>query len=74
MLNVLTETLWHDSTAVCRVDGPVVVLQCMHELKHSAHSTNCVIDGCRANELSRKVCVQRELYLEREHTHTHSCY
>lgn len=68
---MLTETLCCDATAVCRVYGPVVVFQHMHELKHSAHSTNCVVDGCCANELSRQVCIQRELHLEWDYTHIH---
>lgn len=74
MLNVLTKALWHDATAVCRVDGPVVVLESMHELEHCAHSTDRGVDGRCANELSRKVCVQRELDLEWECTRTCPCY
>lgn len=45
ILNMLTETLWSDAAAVCRVDGPVVVLKRMHELQYCAHSTDRVVDG-----------------------------
>lgn len=69
---MLTKTLWRDAAAVCRVDGPVVVLKRMHELKHCSHSTNRVVDGCCANELGRKVGIKGELHLEWEPTHTHT--
>lgn len=70
MLHRLTKTLWCDAAAFWRVDSPVVVLQRMHELKHSPHPTNSVVDGRCANKLSRKVGTQRELYLEHKHRHS----
>lgn len=54
---MLTKTPGSDAAAVCRVSGPVVVLEHMHELKDRTNSTNRVVDGWRANELSWKVCI-----------------
>lgn len=67
---MLTKALWYDAAAVCWVDSPVVVLQRVHELKNCAHAPDRVVDGCCANELGRKVRVERQLYLGRDHMHT----
>lgn len=63
---MLTETLRCDAAAVGGVDGPVVVLQRVHELKHRAHPADGVVDGRRADELGGEVRVQRELDLQRK--------
>lgn len=54
---MLTKTLWSDAAVVYRVDGPVVILQHVHKLEDSANPANCVVDGCCANELGRKIRV-----------------
>lgn len=47
----LTEAFGCDSTAVLRVNNPVVVFQCVHDLKHSANPADGVVDGHCAYEL-----------------------
>lgn len=48
---ILTEAFGHESAAVLGVDDPVVVFQCVHDLKDSAHPANGVVDVHRADEL-----------------------
>lgn len=59
----LTQTFGQDSTSVLGVDNPVVVFQCVHDLKYSAHPANGVVDGHCADELCCQVCVQCQLNL-----------
>ena len=46
-----TKTFGGDSTALQRVDGPVVVLQSVHQLQDGADPTDGGVDGGRADEL-----------------------
>lgn len=61
----LTCAFGHDPAAVLGVDYPVVVLQRVHDLENSADSADGVVDGHCADELSRQVCVQGQLHLEK---------
>lgn len=70
VLCVQTQAFGCDAAGVRRVHSPVIVLQYVHNLQHGPHSTDGVVDGCRANELRRKVCVQRELHLNNTNTDT----
>lgn len=53
-----TKTFGGDSTALQRVDGPVVVLQSVHQLQDGAHTADGGVDGGSADELRGKVCVE----------------
>lgn len=46
-----TKTFGRDSTALQRVDGPVIVLQSVHQLQDSAHAADGGVDGGSADEL-----------------------
>lgn len=68
----LTEAFGDDPAAVLWVDDPVVVFQCVHDLEHSAHPANGIVDGHRADELCRQVSVERQLHLKKiKHTWKH---
>ena len=54
---MLTKAFRSDSAAVCRVAGPVVVLECVHELQHGAHAAYGGVDGGCADELCRQIRV-----------------
>ena len=58
-----TETFGADSTALQRVDGPVVVLQSVHQLQDGAHAADGGVDGGGADELRRQVGVEGQLDL-----------
>lgn len=60
-----TKTFGVDSTALERVDGPVVVLQSVHQLKNCADTTDGGVDGGGADELRWKVSVERQLDLNK---------
>lgn len=69
LLCTLTEAFGHDSTAVLWVHNPVVVFQRVHDLKHSAHPADGVVDGHSADELCSQVSVECQLHLEKiKHT------
>ncbi len=69
---VQTQAFGCDAAGVVRIHSPVIILQYVHDLQHSPHATDGVIDGCRANKLCWKVRVQRELNLNNRNTHTHT--
>lgn len=46
-----TKTFGGDSTALQRVDGPVVVLESVHQLQDSADPADGGVDGGGADEL-----------------------
>ena len=46
-----TESFGGDSTALQRVDGPVVILKRVHQLQDGANAADGGIDGGGANEL-----------------------
>ncbi len=46
-----TKTFWGDATALQRVDGPVVVLQRVHQLQDGADTADGGVDGGSADEL-----------------------
>ncbi len=69
---VQTQAFGCDAAGVVRIHSPVIILQYVHDLQHSPHSTDGVVDGCRANKLCWKVCVQRELHLNNRNTHIHT--
>lgn len=50
-LGTLTQAFGQDSTAVLRVDNPVVVFERVHDLQHCADPPNRVVDGHCAYEL-----------------------
>lgn len=58
-----TKTFGVDSTALQWIDGPVVVLQRVHQLQDGAHTANGGVDGGGTDELRRKVRIQRQLHL-----------
>lgn len=49
---MLTEAFRCDAAALQWVGGPVVVLECVHELQHGAHSPYSGVNRGCANELS----------------------
>lgn len=61
-----TKTFGVDSTALQRVDGPVVVFQSVHQLQDSADAADGAVDGGGAYELRRQVRVEGQLDL---HSH-----
>ena len=58
-----TETFGADPTALQRVDGPVVVLQSVHQLQDGADAADGGVDGGGADELRRQVRVEGQLDL-----------
>lgn len=54
----LTETFGGDSTALQRVDGPVVVLKSVHQLQDGANAADGGVDGGGADELRWEVRVE----------------
>lgn len=62
-----TEAFGVDSTALQWVDGPVVILESVHQLQDGAHAADGGVDGGGANELRRQVSVEGQLDL-RAHT------
>ena len=54
---VRTQALGRDPAALHRVAGPVVVLECVHELQHGAHAAYGGVDGGCADELCRQIRV-----------------
>lgn len=49
--SIRTKTFGGDSTALQRVDGPVVVLESVHQLQDCANTADGGVDGGGANEL-----------------------
>lgn len=62
-----TETFGADPTALQRVDGPVVVLQSVHQLQDGPNAADGGVYGGSADELRRQVGVEGKLDL-RAHT------
>lgn len=48
---IRTKTFGGDSTALQRVDGPVVVLESVHQLQDGADAADGGVDGGGADEL-----------------------
>lgn len=46
-----TKTFGGDSTALQRVDGPVIILKSVHQLQDSADAADGGVDGGGADEL-----------------------
>lgn len=46
-----TKTFGGDSTALQRVDGPVIILKSVHQLQDSADAADGGVDGGSADEL-----------------------
>lgn len=68
-----TEAFGVDATALQRVDGPVVILESVHQLQDGAHAADGGVDGGGANELRRQVSVEGQLNLRAHTTHnTHT--
>lgn len=65
-----TEAFGVDSTALQWVDGPVVILQSVHQLQDGAHAADGGVDGGGANELRRQVSVEGQLDLRAHTIHT----
>lgn len=76
----LTQAFGADPTALQRVDGPVVILEGVHELQDGSHAADGGVDGGGANELRRQVSVEGQLDLrvhmcvctDNNNTHTHA--
>lgn len=66
-----TETFGGYSTALQRVNGPVVVFQSVHELQDGADAADGAVDGGGADELRGQVRVEGQLDL-RVHVHPQS--
>lgn len=67
-----TEAFGVDATALQRVDGPVVILESVHQLQDGAHAADGGVDGGGANELRRQVSVEGQLNLRAHTTHIHT--
>lgn len=63
MLREHTETFGADPTALQRVDGPVVVLQSVHQLQDGPDAADGGVYGGGADELRRQVGVEGQLDL-----------
>lgn len=59
-----TKTFGGYSTALQRVNGPVVVFQRVHQLQDGANTADGAVDGGGANELRGQVCVEGQLDLQ----------
>lgn len=66
-----TETFGGDAAALQRVDGPVVVLERVHQLQDGANAADGAVDGGGADELRGQVGVEGQLDLQ-SHVY-HSC-
>lgn len=63
MCLTLTQAFGGDPAALQGVAGPVVVLECVHELQDGSHSPDGAVDGRGANEFGRQVRVEGQLNL-----------
>jgi hypothetical protein len=59
----LTDSFGDNSTAVKRIDDPVVEFESVHGLQNRAHTANVVIDMSVINEFSGQVLVEPPLNL-----------
>lgn len=58
-----TEAFGADAAALQRVEGPVVVLEGVHQLQDGAHPADGAVDGGGADELRGQVGVEGQLHL-----------
>lgn len=68
-----TKTFGGDSTALQRVNGPVVVLKSVHQLQDGADAADGGVDGGSADELRWEVRVEGQLDLYR-HTSIYTAH